>query len=51
MQKVYEFSLTNKDRYAITYAEMRWRFGKVEARLGNYDAALTHYRAGITEAY
>ena len=51
MQKVYDFSLTNKDRYSITYAEMRWRFGKVEARLGNYDAALMHYRAGITEAY
>ena len=49
-QKVYEFSLTNTDRYAITYAEMRQRFGKVEARLGNYDAALMHYRAGITEA-
>ena len=49
-QRVYEFSLTNTDRYAITYAEMRERFGKVEARLGNYDAALMHYRAGIGEA-
>src|ERR1043166_7934367 len=48
-QRVYEFSLTNTDRYAITYPEMRQRFGKVEARLGNYDAALTHYRAGIRE--
>jgi signal transduction histidine kinase len=49
-QRVFDFSLTNSDRYAITYAEMRQRFGKVEARLGNYDAALMHYRAGIAEA-
>jgi signal transduction histidine kinase len=49
-QKVYEFSLTNTDRYAITYGEMRNRFGKVEARLGNHDAALTHFRAGILES-
>ncbi len=49
-QKVYEFSLTNTDRYAITYGEMRERFGKVEARLGNYDAALDHFRAGIVES-
>jgi tetratricopeptide (TPR) repeat protein len=26
-QRVYEFSLTNTDRYAITYGEMRQRFG------------------------
>jgi two-component system, NtrC family, sensor kinase len=49
-QRVYEFSLTNTDRYAITYGEMRQRFGKVEADLGNYEAALMHYRAGIVEA-
>jgi len=49
-QRVYDFSLTNTDRYAITYAEMRDRFGRVETRLGNYDAALMHYRAGIGEA-
>ena len=49
-QKVYEFSLTNTDRYAITYGEMRERIGKVEARLGNYDAALNHFRAGIVES-
>ena len=49
-QKVYDFSLTNSDRYAITYGEMRERFGKVEARLGNYDAALNHFRAGIVES-
>jgi tetratricopeptide (TPR) repeat protein len=49
-RKVYEFSLTNTDRYAITYGEMRERFGKVEARLGNYDAALNHFRAGIVES-
>ena len=49
-QKVYEFSLTNTDRYAITYGEMRMRFGKVEARLGNDEAALIHFRAGIMES-
>jgi two-component system NtrC family sensor kinase len=49
-QKVYEFSLTNTDRYAITYGEMRERIGKVEAGLGNYDAALNHFRAGIVES-
>lgn len=48
-QKVYEFSLTNSDRYAITYGEMRMRLGKVEVGLGNYDTALNHFRVGILE--
>ena len=49
-QRVYEYSLTNKNRYAITYGEMRNRYGNVERRLRNYDAALMHYRIGITES-
>jgi two-component system NtrC family sensor kinase len=49
-QRVYDFSLTNTDRYAITYGEMQRRFGKVETRLGNYDSALVHFRAGIVES-
>ncbi|HLG39591.1 MAG TPA: tetratricopeptide repeat protein, partial [Chitinophagaceae bacterium] len=49
MQQVYVFGLTNTDRYAITYSEMRDRYGFIETRLGNYDSALLHYRIGITE--
>jgi len=50
-QQVYTYSLTNTDRYAITYAEMRDRLGNVERRLGKYDIALDHYKAGIAEAF
>lgn len=49
-QKVYQYSISNTDRYAITYGEMRQRLGKLEARLGNYNLALMHYRAGILES-
>jgi len=49
-QEVYAYSLTNTDRYAITYGEMRRRLGKVEERLGNYDSALMHYRVGVIES-
>jgi len=49
-QQVFEYSLTNTDRYAITYAEMRERLGNVERRLGNYDSAILHYKVGIREA-
>ena len=49
-QQVYKYSLTNTDRYAITYGEMRERLGNVERRLGNYDSALMHYRIGIRES-
>lgn len=48
--KVYEYSLTNTDRYAITYGEVRERLGTLEFRLGNYDKALDHFRSGILEA-
>ena len=49
-QKVYDFSIRNTNRAAITYGEMRARFGNVESRLGNFDAALIHYRNGIRES-
>ena len=49
-QKIYDFSIGNSDRGAITYGEMRARFGNVESRLGNFDAALIHYRSGIGES-
>jgi class 3 adenylate cyclase len=49
-QKVYDFSIRNTNRKAITYGEMRARFGNVESRLGNFDAALIHYRNGIRES-
>jgi two-component system, NtrC family, sensor kinase len=49
-QQVLKYSLTNTDRYAITYGEMRERLGNVEKRLGNYDSAIVHYRIGIRES-
>lgn len=49
-QQVYRYSLTNTDRYAITYGEMRERLGNVERRLGNYDSAIIHYKKGIEES-
>ena len=49
-QQVFKYSLTNTDRYAITYGEMRERLGNVERRLGNYDSAIIHYRIGIRES-
>jgi tetratricopeptide (TPR) repeat protein len=48
--QVYKYSLTNTDRYEITYGEMRERLGNLERRLGNYDSALMHYRIGIRES-
>jgi len=49
-QQVFKYSLTNTDRYTITYGEMRERLGNVEKRLGNYDSAIVHYRFGVREA-
>ena len=49
-QQVYRYSLTNTDRYEITYGEMRERLGNLERHLGNYDSALMHYRIGIRES-
>jgi two-component system NtrC family sensor kinase len=49
-QRVFDFSIHNTDRNAITYGEMRARLGNVESRLGNYETALTHYRFGIKES-
>jgi signal transduction histidine kinase len=49
MQQVYKFSLTNTDRYAITYPEMRDRYGYIKYLSGHTDSALFQYRIGITE--
>ena len=49
-QKVYEFALTNADRYAITYGEVLRRLGRVEMRSGNYDSALMRFKTGIVES-
>ncbi|HMG91047.1 MAG TPA: ATP-binding protein [Chryseolinea sp.] len=49
-QQVLNYSLTNTDRYAITYGEMRERLGNVEKHVGNYDSAIVHYRIGIRES-
>ncbi len=48
--QVLKYSLSNTDRYAITYGEMRERLGNVEKHLGNYDSAIVHYRIGIRES-
>jgi tetratricopeptide (TPR) repeat protein len=49
-QQLLKYSLTNSDRYAVTYGEMRERLGNVERHLGNYDSAVMHYRIGIKES-
>jgi signal transduction histidine kinase len=49
-QQVYQYSLTNTDRYAITYGEMRERLGNIARRRQQYDTALLHYRIAIKEA-
>ncbi|MES1218934.1 MAG: ATP-binding protein [Bacteroidota bacterium] len=49
-QQVYQYSLTNTDRYAITYGEMRERMGNIARDRQQYDTALMHYRIAIKEA-
>jgi signal transduction histidine kinase len=48
--QVYKYSITNTDRYAITYGEMRERLGNIARRRQQYDTALLHYRLAIKDA-